>query len=222
MSARPIIFSGPMIRAIIAGRKSQTRRVAKPRGRVSLLDGTWSDSYVLDPGNRDWLLRDCPYGAPGDLLWVRESWRLWESSASSSIDGEPLDPDVLRGSLKGMDEEFLRSRPIEYCADSEDEGPWRPSIHMPRWASRITLRLTDVRVERLQAISESDATAEGAQPVVVPPDGGSGPYTEGFRELWDSINAGRGYGWKENPWVWALEFSVIQGNVDEVMRGLAP
>jgi hypothetical protein len=96
----------------------------------------------------------------------------------------------------------VRAGDLSVCATG-----WRPAIHMPRWASRITLRITEVRVERLHAISEEDAEAEGAEPVLVPPDGGSAPHVEGFREIWERINGADA--WDDSPWVWVVRFERV-------------
>lgn len=199
MNTKPIIFQGAMVRALIDGTKTQTRRVAK----------------VTDEGCRGGFIRPtaahtprriedhagyCPYGQPGTLLWVRETWGLLRNDGALC----PRSVPACEG-------------PIAYRADGEREGTWHPSIHMPRWASRLTLLVTDVRVERAQQVSEADAQAEGAEPVLVPPDGGSAPYTEGFADLWDSINAAKGYGWSDNPWVWAIGFKPIHANIDAVL-----
>lgn len=228
---RPILFSSSMVRALLEGRKTQTRRVVthqpvtKPAFRCVSGKG-----WAWESGDRQ--VR-CPYGTPADLLWVRETWRLWEGAAFSTMSGDPLDPDIIVGPLSGLNRGFLRTRPIEYRADTNSEGPWRPAIHMPRWASRVTLRLTSVAVERLQDISANDAKAEGLDWVG---DGGARYGLKGypatwhddprssFAVLWDSINSRRGFGFDTNPWVWALRFDVIPRNVDEIneapaMRG---
>ena len=140
MKERPILFSGPMVRAILDGRKTMTRRIVKQQAD----NGGYCQS--LDPDKGVWLVHNggsirCPYGQPGDRLWVRETWSAWTGGMTSC--GEERAPQ------------------IEYKATSQSEGPWRPSIFMPRWASRILLEITDVRVERLNDISEEDAIAEG-------------------------------------------------------------
>ncbi|MGA7781148.1 MAG: hypothetical protein WCA85_26045 [Paraburkholderia sp.] len=138
----------------------------------------------------------CPYGTPGDRLWVRETFaHMYRGNAAPET---RCDDDVV------------------YRADgfSHDEyayGSWKPSIHMPRWASRITLEVTGVRVERLCDISEQDAAAEGMVPrwpdgVEIRHDCSSNMCRDLFRTLWDGLNAGRGYGWDANPWVWVVEF----------------
>jgi hypothetical protein len=200
---RPILFSAPMVRAILAGTKTQTRRVFKPERMTWAADGRYQthsmrSGRMVETGSgpfhpNDWL-HYCPYGAPGDRLWVRETWQ--------HIDGGPI-YDAAGGVMDSHDPETI------YRADHPNRyGRWRPSIHMPRWASRIDLEVTGVRVERLQDISEVDAIAEGAPPVLVPPDGGSMPHAEGFRDLWESINGDRS--WAENPFVWVIEFKRIK------------
>ena len=225
MSIKPILFSGPMVRALLDGRKTQTRRIIKtPKKRPSLFDGNWADDYIMDPGNDEWRARDVKY-APGDLLYVRENWNraceLDENDRPATemrdyyaADGQPfstwIDPDT--GYARG------------------DGMPWRPSIHMPRSASRLTLEVTDVRIQRLQAISEADAEAEGierdretgswwgAEGSAVTP--GATPrfsHSENaFRSIWDSIYEARGDGWSSNQWVAALTFRVHRCNVDKI------
>lgn len=201
MTDRPILFSAPMVRALLAGTKTQMRRVIRPRhnpNRPSLFDGTWSDSYVLDPDNQKW--RDDAYPwRVGDRLWVREAWR----TERTFDEVRPRDLPIFE--LPGL--------PIFYEANDNGQtstwgNPWgekrRPSMFMLRWASRLTLVVTGVKVERLQDISEEDAQAEGC-------DGGS-LCVPVFRDLWKSIN-GPG-SWEANPWVVALTFSVHKQNID--------
>lgn len=201
MKERPILFSGEMVRAILDGRKTMTRRVMKrqPHGA-----GEW----VLRGEN--WLFPDvcpyitikCPYGQPGDRLWVRETW--------ASLDGvdhlSPKDIELLcrdAGYKTGPCGDLWYQADNSYRQwgdDKQTKGKWRPSIHMPRWASRINLEITDVCVERLQDISEEDARSEGINNPL-----GSLALNI-FPSLWDSINLKRGYGWDSNPWVWVVEF----------------
>jgi hypothetical protein len=176
MKERPILFSGPMILAILAGAKTKTRRVAKE------FDGMPNLDVILKRFPRQ---NGCPYGVPGDRLWVRETF-AWLADGT----GCPDDAGVLyRATDPGWDDEETGLR-------------WRPSIFMPRAASRILLEITDLRVERLQAISEADAKAEGApleQPVMGPPC-----HVLGFLNIWETIN-GAG-SWDANPWVWVVSF----------------
>lgn len=203
MKARPILFRGEMIRALLEGRKTQTRRVVKPQPIAKKLAGSGRGACITDTGSG--IVVHCPYGQPGDLLWVREGFR------SKRVDKLPGD--------------------VIYRADHPDAShvpgmygrPWKPSIHMPRWASRLTLRITDVRVERVQDVSEADAEAEGARAAFSYP-GWAGVssqplYRWGFHELWESINGPES--WDANPWVWVVQFEVIKANVDQIMQEAA-
>ena len=211
MTERPILFSAPMVRAILDGRKTQTRRVMKVQPYPdSIVTVEYYNQTVIDrhgdmqPGpeifgahwdDGEHGLR-CPYGAPRDTLWVRETWA-------------PHPHGVMRcGAVYRADQGAV-----------PDAGRWRPSIHMPRWASRITLRITDVRVERLQDISEDDAVAEGvALERYVPVSDSAGTHSSGeaeptdpveeYRNLWNHINAPGA--WDANPWVWALSFERVK------------
>ncbi len=186
MKERPILFSASMVRAIQAGTKTQTRRIVKPQPSQQLLDeyarirrerGAQKD----DAGMLSECL-PCPYGVPGDRLWVRETWHT------------PYGTRV-----------FYRADHLHDPKGDRQHGiAWTPSIHMPRWASRITLEVTEVRVERLQDISEADARSEG----VTPADCCDAHY-HGFRLLWESIN-GPG-SWDANPWVWVMSFRKAGG-----------
>lgn len=187
MKERPILFSAPMVRAILGGTKTQTRRVCKGQRERS--------------SSADFQIGRCPYGLPGDRLWVRESW----STHTCFDDVPPM---------------HLTTRSLHYFADGDCQtGRKRPSIHMPRWASRITLEVTGIRVERLNDISEEDAIAEGVYKrigdcalgnVVETPFGHEAIYLSRgqakmtYIQLWESIN---GIGsWAANPLVWIIEF----------------
>lgn len=222
MKERPILFSGAMVQAILEGRKTQTRRVVKPSmsaPRVAPLrmepyiDG-WTGEQEVDnqglpcwlgfhpdyPGDAKWF--SCPHGKTGDRLWVRETWRTEE--LESGLDGVRFRADNAFREIENT------QAAADAWMDANKTKQWRPSIFMPRWASRITLDIVDVRVERVQNISEADAWAEGFPD----PDGANRQYEDRarywFKNLWDSINAERGYGWGANPWVWALTFKVVQ------------
>lgn len=193
MKERPILFSGAMVRAIRDGRKTQTRRPVKGWALEWLQPGYFTPEYVADPENHA-----CPYGQPGDRLWVREAFMqepadyCWEASVSTP------------------------SRPATtiYRADSDPRGEakgcgWKPSIHMPRSACRLELEVTSVRVERLNDCSEKDAIAEGLMPSPSGwwsgADGQAAPTPQAaYALLWNSIN-GAG-SWDANPWVWVVEF----------------
>jgi len=186
MKERPILFSAPMVRAILEGRKTQTRRVVKISNPENAMRVEFSSTdfgvYRFDlyfPTHVRSETFPCPYGQPGDRLWVRETWR----------DGIYDGPIYRADACKVTDEQL--------------EGTWKPSIFMPRWASRITLEITDVRVERLQEISEEDAKAEGVLR--------SGQtFRQSFNDLWGTIHAADGpNGWSADPWVWVIEFKQI-------------
>lgn len=183
MSERPILFSAQMVRAILAGAKTQTRRVVKDRH----IDAAPPACFF------QWLRERCPYGQPGDRLWVREAYMhepadyCWEASVSIPC----------RPAFTVYRADYPESRP--------GEG-WKPSIHMPRALSRITLEVTAVRVERLHDISDEDALAEGVYPTRTGLYPGA-PRAE-FRALWESINGLES--WDANPWVWVVEFRRMQ------------
>ncbi|WP_394650391.1 hypothetical protein [uncultured Deinococcus sp.] len=198
---RPILFSGPMIHALLDGSKTQTRRVVKlPKWIASEEHGQAMQALAKHPagvsmrgpcdGLRTFL---CPYGKVGDRLWVRETWNFSDASTLS----EP------KAIYRAGDERSI------------SDPNWRPSIFMPRWASRILLEITDVRVERLQAISEKDARAEGAAAefevnVAEFVHGRKLPASThylGFKHLWKEINGRES--WDANPWVWAVSFRLI-------------
>lgn len=177
---RPILFSGLMVRALLAGTKRQTRRLLQPRH----LSGT---GWPMPDGNASAsaltanLARYSPYGQPGDRLWVRETWRT-----AASLDALSPAGIAKRALEAGWNEPWC---PVEYVVDGLRDnwdstwgapGKTRVSIHMPRWASRLTLEVTEVRVQRLQEISEEDAKAEGIQPVVSEHWTAYDPETEGY------------------------------------------
>jgi hypothetical protein len=236
MRERPILFSAPMVRAIVAGTKTQTRRVVKWREVVPGLNMGFSglrvDStpagWVLESdtrNSREWRCEPtpCPYGKPGDRLWVRETWQIadWNDAGEPCIryaaDLAVRWPALPMESTDWAQDTWAAlSDPDNVLIDGRAaDRRWRSSIHMHRWASRITLEVTGVRVERLQDISEEDAIAEGIE--LVP---GPEPYPmwmdyskpgtriscpiESYRTLWESIN-GPG-SWSANPWVWAIDF----------------
>ncbi len=248
LKARPILFSAPMVRALLEGQKTQTRRSVNPRkyGCDLIYLPDWDEDYRQyfagdrsDPGCWGWpniiefdpltlteaaKWGDNPYGKPGDLLWVRESF-------------SHCAPDEWRGS----------GRPWYWADGQPSDGDYsrpRPSIHMPRWASRLTLELTEAQAQRLQDISEQDAKAEGLS-VITKDDGRTWKYgipdrdglpgndddgwhwpdwnvdpRVAYARLWQSIN-GPG-SWDVNPWVWALTFRVHQQNIDPFLAERRP
>lgn len=215
MKERPILFSGPMVRAILDGRKTQTRRVVKPQPLWVGDPGVPFKTRDADPKG----IIECPYGQIGDRLWVREAW----SGEYWLKDIKPIE----RLGMPHPDRLVSLTPETWYWADGNPEsGDWerpRPSIHMPRWASRITLEITDVRVERLQDISEEDAKREGVNKYDDGPIGGmyvdyearqpvpaDGPI-HSFKTLWQSINGPDS--WDANPWVWVVEFNRVTGDI---------
>lgn len=200
MKERPILFSGAMVRAILNGRKTQTRRVLKGLALSWLDEFMFTPEFVADPDNAM-----CPFGVPGDRLWVRETW-LQEYDPITVKSYFP--PRALYKATESRHcVQFDGDGFAEINKDGTEKSPWRPSIFMPRWASRITLEITKVRVERLQEISEEDCLAEGCPDAL-----GSEYCIDGmscrkawYADLWDSIN-GKNHPWASNPWVWVIEF----------------
>ena len=221
MKERGMIFNGELVRAILDGRKTQTRRVMKVQpesnqlGLLLITDSTkrsdigkyhWAESNATGNHVRSKLF-SCPFGAAGDRIWVRETFC-------------PVD-DTQYGGEKWVDyratPRYEASHPAGWDSAPNDAEAlkWRPSINMPRWASRILLEITDVRVERLNAISQEDAQAEGMElagwrPTYSDPDSGGEVMTpyDNFAELWSSI-----YGeesWNANPWVWVISFKRVE------------
>lgn len=215
MKEHPILFSSEMVRAILDGRKTQDRRVIKPQ----------PDSYILPPVTGLWFgnefhwptcnaqypqqIYKCPYGQPGDRLWVRETWGIFQEDWSDlGWEPEGIVHQEIPKNKNGLINDRNTKQYLVYKSTfgSDENDFWRPSIHMPRWASRITLEITNIRVERVQEISEDDAIAEGLF-----------CYHENYEcaldnypKLWDSINSKRGYGWDTNPYVWVIEFRKVK------------
>lgn len=216
MKERPILFSTDMIKAILDGKKTMTRRIVKPQpyqqgwaGTIPLYQfGEYTHGHKLHGQfKQDEIFEVCPYGLPDDRLWVRETWAamaLYDKLPPINIpEGTPIwykdsDVDMPSG-----------------CGD--DMGKWRPSIFIPRWASRITLEITEVRVERLQEIQPYDAEKEGfalagLKQCCSACDTKDHSYYGGhihFAEYWQKLNAKRGYSWESNPWVWVVSFKKL-------------
>jgi hypothetical protein len=207
VKARPILFSTAMVRALLARTKRQTRRITKPQPiavwsqGVTITDAAHYSAHVrlADGAGVDPWIR-CPYGKAGDLLWVRETWGVFRRQPGTPV----------------------------YRADDENalgaSNAWRPSIHMRRSYSRLTLRITDVRLERLHEISEDDAIAEGIDQAMCVRLTTKSPWVghvapaavHAYAALWDQIN-GDG-AWLANPWVWVVAFEVNLQNVNDVLR----
>jgi hypothetical protein len=226
MTEKPILFSGEMVRAILDGRKTMTRRVVKPQPPNATIKYEYGRLVQYQMRGSCWnevKYWHSPYGQPGDRLWCRESW-YYEEHMHDKTAGEPDLPDGR-----------YRAR-LVYRADRPDYPVnigvgghgWRPSIHMPRWASRITLEVAGIRVERVTETSQDDAISEGvmaydgwqtqeyrealrqAEEAGTKPPLGFSPVKR-FRHLWDSINGKRpGCSWAESPWVWVVEFRRVE------------
>lgn len=251
MTDRPILFSGPMVRALLDGRKTQTRRVLKLPNDIP--PGEWEKTTVGGDGSRfangelaplmnaAWHPRTgrciaAPFQA-GDRLWVKETWADVNLYGAPGIayraDGDTRDlmaePDFHcdDGSFNYDDERLqFGKRGLNWATWADDliggtEGRWRSPLHMPRWASRLTLAVIDVKVQRLQTIEGVDAEAEGVFRHIaahsidkVFRSERSETATRYFRELWDGLNEKRGFGWDANPWVTAVLFKVQRANID--------
>lgn len=207
----PILFNGEMVRVILDGRKTQTRRPVSPQPSSGVqwnpivLNGYagWTDGHGSP--------LHCPFGENGDQLWVRETWKMSSEGKHYHSGTMHLYVDYRAGRRSGWGQqqsEFAINDNLSHRAWGKvAAGRWRPSIHMPRWASRITLEVTAVRVERLQEISHDDALAEGIDPEAPYNNYATGSiYRDTFASMWDSIYAVRGYGWSTDPWVWVVEF----------------
>ena len=215
MKEHPLLMKGPLVRATLEGRKTQTRRPIKPQPDDDIVDVEYDAIADLWLGNTQadndlgytssWAMR-CPMGQAGDRLWVRETFQAWRKVGHESDEWEPI--GVKAASFGDT---------IEYRATSKSTGPWTPSIHMPRWACRLVLPLVSVRVERVQDITEEDAKAEGVEPVLMRGIGSypewmrptmRGGHQKAFELLWKQI-----YGdalWDANPWVWVAEWKEIE------------
>ncbi len=234
MRELPILFSTPMVRAILDGHKTMTRRVMKPAFRnhrgFKQGDGLWIDGYKdSDKPNAHikdysvssvWWPKDsyikefAPY-KPGDKLWVRETWQCVKYD---SMDGDLSYGVEFKDGTRKYFEFDDNERYHQFGKFALKEG-WQPSIYLPKEAARIWLEIVNVRVERLQEITEEDARAEGC--IDFHDKVGDGKFDDvaefdltakdAFIELWDSLNAKRGYGWEVNPWVWVIEFHWTEG-----------
>lgn len=224
MKERGMIFNGEMTRAILDGRKTQTRRIMKvqPSEDFTPMNMALETDYKArwyTPGivDKDGYLQpaskevfgvsnenegySCPFGAVGDRIWVREAFRVH----SRATDIATL---VYKASERNSWTEQTHRVPVAVCNKPATPEKWTPSLHMPRWASRILLEITDVRVERLSSISEEDAGREG-YPADPSPYGGRMDKWLWFRQLWDGIYPEQSF--KHNPWVWVIEFKRVEG-----------
>tara|TARA_R110000868_G_scaffold237132_9_gene491643 strand:+ start:43393 stop:44052 length:660 start_codon:yes stop_codon:yes gene_type:complete len=215
MADKPILFSGPMVQSLLAGRKTQTRRIMPRHDCLAqayrpIVIGGRVFNYSGDEE-----ISRAPFTI-GDRLWVREAWK-----ACAQMDGvKPSDMSQHEPRMFLADDQI-----VEPACMMIKPGRYRPPMFMPRWASRLTLTVTDVRVQRVQEISEADAQAEGVEasgwrPSFSDPDNAGGHESisakDEFSDLWDGLNAKRGYSWASNPWVAAYSFEVAKINIDQM------
>jgi hypothetical protein len=222
MKEHPILFSGPMVRAILEGRKTQTRRVMKYQPKPFMTEvmvehideGPAVATYRAYPGKGTarWAITACPFGRESDRLWVREAFdfRILDAKTRSVFLRYKTDPDVLI-EIVLTKREWNRVRRWKKPA----KGKWRgmPGMFMVRSMSRLTLEITGISVQRIQGISDRAAEAEGVSGVDHGHGndyGGRANHLTPFHKLWDSLNAKRGFGWKKNPWVWVITFKRIE------------
>ena len=217
---KPILFSSEMVKAILEGRKTQTRRVISKRVKNG---GEWFTSIPTSFQTPDRIVKHwpCPYGQVGTQLWVKETHYLfgkWVKNGLTKTGKQKWAFKPIGRQVKYLD------NPPDVVERSKDRVGWfkRPSIFMPRWASRITLEITDIRVQHLQDITDDDAFEEGMTQHLAAMLGLGGEALQSeeefnftqtrrvFRNLWDSINAKRGYGWDMNPWVWVIKFRRVE------------
>lgn len=231
MRERPILLNADMVRAVLNGSKTQTRRIIQSAAKNMQARGhevithrapgdKWYGDYVYSMRDRSGVWQDftneqflakCPFGQPGDRLWVRETFRVH----SRATDVATL---VYKASQRQSWTQQTHRVPVSVCNKPAVIEKWTPSIHMPRWASRITLEITGVRVERSQDITEQDSAAEGVPPAgdllpeypdtYLTPKGDFATAKVAFQRLWESI-----YGedsWQANPWVWVIEFKRVE------------
>ncbi|GFM89396.1 hypothetical protein PSCICO_47950 [Pseudomonas cichorii] len=221
---RPILFSAPMVRAILDGQKTVTRRAVKvqPRSRGDIGSYGLGQPFIRhpDPTKRN---LECPYGRPGDRLWVRETFALLGNEDGCCIDWQD---NLIKGDERNAARIYRASCPAgdyglsqipakaDWKPDTEAmeyDGAWRPSIHMPRWASRILLEITGVRAERLHDISRADIRAEGLEcPPELASDDVSPNYRDWYPEAWRKLWESTGGDWSANPWVWVVEFRRVK------------
>lgn len=210
MKERPILFSATMVRAILDGRKTQTRRILKGSTEHK---GVYNPAYLAVHQNDKGWKQICPYGKLGDQLWVRETWANYQTidhvrrtngrAFSEISDGCAAYRADGHDTIQDLKDHIRLTSSAAFEAIEVRGDKWIPSIHMPRWASRIDLLIKDIRVERLQDISQDDARTEGIPnaPYAVRPD-------LSFKNLWEEINGD--HSWEINPWVWVIEFERIK------------
>jgi hypothetical protein len=231
MAVKPILFSTPMVQAILAGRKTMTRRLVSPQPEdhspVVQVIKNCTPAYNGDRCDKHWFLKTDYYNRPcdgthvggylvkplcevGDILWVRETWAK-HGYGDFCLDGfDDLhndNPQYDDGGIMGLGAYIFKADGVKsYEEQGEEPIKWRPSIHMPKEACRLFLRVTDVRAEQLQEITEEDAMQEGFVQKLTGKHGGTLAAHIQFENTWDDLYSKRGYGWDANPWVWVYTF----------------
>ncbi|QKJ16641.1 hypothetical protein [Yersinia kristensenii] len=228
MNEKPILFNAEMVNAILSGRKTQTRRIISEKTLhlfdVAASSGECHPIELCDQRSQSYYLEFCPLGKTGDQLWVRETFALLGNEDGVCVDwqdnmvkdDEQAAARIYKASCEQKHGDYgLYSIPDSAywkpeTSNMKYEGSWRPSIHMPRWASRINLLITGVRVERLNDISDLDCCDEGYNGPAVTADN-QWPSITWYERLWDSIYGQKeGENWQANPWVWVIEFERME------------
>jgi hypothetical protein len=202
MKERPILFQGDMVRGVLEGQKTETRRVIKPQPYESEYEPglfSWMKKKgISSTGSIEMIKACCPYGQIGDRLWVRETFAEVGTCDPGFLIYKATYPSDLPANVENIPDDI-----------HEAGYKWKPSIFMPRTASRITLEITEISVERVQDITEEGALAEGVKIESGLEKGINNLAVARFADLWDSINKKRGFGWKSNPRVWVVKFKVV-------------
>lgn len=218
-TSRPLLMSTPMVEAILGGRKTETRRVVKPDIANILTRGSVAERALI--------LEECPYGKPGDHLWLREEFRVHDlrlERGETEFEGPATAVSVeYRAGGHGLNVELADSKEINQAMRAMKHDGWRPGMYLPRWASRLSLEIVEIRAEKLKFISQNGVLAEGLVTATkcgyihkwgwkgLPWDKWyQGGAVEAFAALWDMLNASRGYPWADNPWVYVLVFKRIE------------
>ncbi|MEB8380657.1 MULTISPECIES: hypothetical protein [Acinetobacter] len=214
MNEHPILFSTEMVQAILTGRKTQTRRVVKSELIIEQAEferGNRPNVIQSEPSLQYWTENSCPFGQVGDRIWVRETWHVEPNVTGWSMnENEPCTGWIEYKAGGSKEVTAPNFDAVQRCFPKGEVDwdflpySWRPSIFMPRWACRLILEITNIRIERLNDISEADCVKEGIGSALL-----RDCKKPKFMQLWESIN-GNG-SWNKNPWVWVVEFKIIQG-----------
>jgi hypothetical protein len=206
MKTHPMIFNKDMVRALLSGCKTQTRRPVKPVVQLTEKMGFKQNGYAygigldFDRTKQHFMKSRCPFNV-GDLIWVRETFRLFNSADECGCEAPCECPS--------------HNEPLYRASHNNCDSKWKPSIHMPQWASRLTLRVLQVRLEQVQDISTEDACAEGFKLPPLERQGFAIGARTNFRHAWKTIY---GESWEQNQWVWVIDFEVIESNINQVLK----